>query len=192
MEFFEVVHQRRSIRRFAPSLVREEDLQLMLQIAGLAPSPANAQPWKFIVVRDAELREKLKDVVEAQLSAQVEAAGERQKRRLQRLRFYTTFFAQAPVVIAVATYPVPREPPEYNPGLQSVGAAIAYLLLAATALGYGSCWATLPLDFARQELEALLEVKLPWFLVALVAVGVPDEVPPPRPRKPLEKITSFK
>jgi len=211
MDFFEVVRQRRSMRRFAADPVKEEDLRLMLEAARLAPSAGNVQPWRFIVIRDIELKEKLKDVVEASFAGQVEAAEEKLKEKLERLHFYTTFFAQAPVVIAVATRPLPPEPPivhskkaktfwgphnsfrgYYNPGLQSVGAAIAHLLLAATDLGYGGCWATLPLDFARQELEALLEIKSPWFLAALVAVGVPAEAPPPRPRKPLEEIVSFK
>lgn len=212
MDFFEVVRQRRSIRRFAANPVKEEDLRLMLEAARLAPSAGNVQPWRFILIRDVELKEKLKDVVEASFAGQVEAAGEKLKEKLKQLHFYTTFFAQAPVVIAVATHPLPPEPPivhlkrsrtfwrlhnskfrgYYNPGLQSVGAAIAHLLLAATDLGYGGCWATLPLDFARQELEVLLEIKSPWFLVALVAVGVPAEAPPPRPRKPLEEIVSFR
>lgn len=191
MDFFEVVRRRRSIRRFSADPVREEDLRLMLEAARLSPSAGNLQPWRFIVIRDEKLKEKLKDVVEASFAGQVEVAEEKQKRRLEQLHFYTTFFAQAPVVIAVATYPLSPELP-YQPELQSVGAAIAHLLLAATDLGYGGCWATLPLDFARQELEALLEIKSPWFLAALVAVGVPAEAPPPRPRKPLEEIASFK
>ncbi len=197
MDFFEVIRKRCSVRRFSSEPVREDDLHLMLETARLAPSAENIQPWRFIVIRDQELKEKLRDLVEASISAQVEAFGsELERRKLQERRFYATFFADAPVVIAVATYPFPRALPGqgsiFNQGLQSVAAAITQLHLAATALGYGSCWTTLPLEFAREEMEALLEMEPPWFLAALVAVGLPAEAPPPRPRKPLEEIVSFR
>jgi hypothetical protein len=89
----------------------------------------------------------------------------------------------------VLTIPFPNPPdeeqPPFNQGLQSVAAAIAQLLLAATALGYGGCWCTLPLEFAQKELEALLEVKPPWFLVAMLSIGVPTKVPRQPRRKNL-------
>jgi nitroreductase len=68
---------------------------------------------------------------------------------------------------------------------------MAHLHLAATALGYGSCWATAPIDFAGPELEAMLGVEKPWSLVALVAVGVAARIPREPPRKSLEEIATF-
>ena len=74
-----------------------------------------------------------------------------------------------------------------NPGLQSVAAAVEHMLLAAHALGYGSCWMTGPL-IAQEAFETILGYGRERFIAALLPMGVPDEHPSPRPRKPLEEI----
>jgi nitroreductase len=74
------------------------------------------------------------------------------------------------------------------PGLQSVAAAIQNMLLAIHALGYGSCWMTGPL-VAQEGFENLLGFGKEKFIAALLPVGVPDEDPPFRTRKPLEEKT---
>jgi nitroreductase len=74
------------------------------------------------------------------------------------------------------------------PGLQSVSAAIQNMLLAAHALGYGSCWMTGPL-VAQEAFEELLGYGKERFIAALLPVGVPDEKPLARNRKPLDEIT---
>jgi nitroreductase len=169
----------------------------MLETARLAPSSHNEQPWHFIVIRDEGLKNQLKEMVEAIIEIQSNAArSEEERRKIEGRSFHATHFATAPVVIAVLTIPFPNPPdeeqPPFNQGLQSVAAAIAQLLLAATALGYGGCWCTLPLEFAQKELEALLEVKPPWFLVAMLSIGVPTKVPRQPRRKNLDEIVSFR
>ncbi len=196
MEFFEVIRRRRSIRHFTPEPVREEDLLAMLEAARLAPSAHNEQPWHFIVIRDQELKSKLRDIVNAIIEAQIEMAeDEARKKELEERRFYATNFASAPVVVVVLTRPFPRPSPEeqppFNQGLQSVAAAITQLHLAATALGYGSCWTTLPLEFAGSEIEAILGVEKPWFAVAILPIGVPARMPKEVKRKSLEEVVTF-
>ena len=73
------------------------------------------------------------------------------------------------------------------PGLQSVSAAIQNMLLAVHALGYGSCWMTGPL-VAQESFEKLLGYDKDRFIAALLPIGVPDENPPARSRKPLEEV----
>ncbi|NTW67848.1 MAG: nitroreductase, partial [Nitrospirae bacterium] len=73
------------------------------------------------------------------------------------------------------------------PGLQSVAAAIEHMLLAIHALGYGSCWMTGPL-VAQEAFEKLLGYGKEKFIAALLPIGVPDEQPQARPRKPLDAI----
>jgi nitroreductase len=77
------------------------------------------------------------------------------------------------------------------PDVQSIGAAIEHLLLAATELGYGSCWLSGPL-IAREALEPLLGIAAPDHLAALVTIGVPA-VPPNegRDRRPVDEILRF-
>ena len=197
MEFFETVIKRRSIRHFTADPVREDDLLTMLEAARLAPSSHNQQPWHFIVIRDRELIAKLKDTVSAALDAQIEAAdSEERKKALSGRRFNAIHVFDAPVVMVALTHPWPNPTPEdqppFNQGLQSVAAAITHLHLAATALGYGGCWATLPLELAQTEIEAILGVEKPWFAVAVLSIGVPDKMPREIPRKSIEEIVTFK
>ncbi|HEX3012647.1 MAG TPA: nitroreductase family protein, partial [Methanobacterium sp.] len=59
MDVFEAVSKRRSIRKYKDTEVEDEKLQNILEVARIAPSAANRQEWKFIVVKDKETREKL-------------------------------------------------------------------------------------------------------------------------------------
>jgi nitroreductase len=132
------------------------------------------------------------------------AEDDKQAQRLVAYKgTYYTFFEKAPAVIAVFMegydagtekllakmgYPaedIKRLRPA--PGLQSVAAAIEHMLLAAHALGYGSCWMTGPL-VAQEAFEELLGYGKEKFIAALLPVGIPDEHPGPRPRKALEDI----
>ncbi len=78
-----------------------------------------------------------------------------------------------------------------HPDVQSVGAAVEHLLLAATEMGYGSCWLSGPL-VAREALESLLGIEAPQQLAALVAVGMPATVAAAgHDRKPLGELLRF-
>lgn len=197
MDFFDTVRSRRSIRRFTDQPVREEDLLAMLEAARLAPSPTNTQPWHFIVVRDRGLIADLKDMVIASLKARIdEAESDSRRKVLTGRQFYATHIFDAPVVITVLTRPIYASQldgePTFGQGIQSVGAAIENLLLAATALGYGGCWVALPLELAHEEIEAILRIESPWRAVAMLSVGVPAKAPAEIKRKSLEEITTFK
>lgn len=196
MDFFDVVRSRRSIRRFTEAPVKEMDLLTMLEAARLAPSASNLQPWHFIVIQDRKLLADLRDVVSVSLEALIEeAAGKDRKKILRRRRFYTLHIFDAPVVIVVLTHRLPpalSEEPVFGQGLQSVGAAIENLLLAAAALGYGGCWAVLPLEVASREIEALLSIEKPWYAVAMVSIGVPRGRTRSVPRKALQEIVTFR
>jgi len=123
---------------------------------------------------------------------------------IRRIRTNGTFFADAPLAIAVLTKPyempidrelLPKRGWSFeqthrlraDPGIQSVGAAIENMLLMTHALGYGACWMTGPL-FAGPSLERILGVREPWRLAAIIPVGVPAQPPSPTKRKALEEI----
>ncbi len=169
----------------------------ILEAARLAPSPKNEQPWHFIVIRDRQEINNLRDVVNALLDAQIQATENKgYKRSLKNRRFGAINVFDAPVVVVALTRPYPTADPEkqpiFNQGLQGISAAIAQMHLAATALGYGGCWVVLPLELGRIEIETMLEVKKPWFAAAMLSIGVPSEEPSPAKRKPIEEIVTFK
>ena len=200
MDFFETVRKRRSVCHFSDQPVAQKDIIAILEAAILAPSATNEQPWRFIVIRDKNLKEGMRDVVNAVVETMIAATDDwsRQK-RLAWMQSYSTHFADAPVAIAVLARPwvgggygSPKDPAHRDLALESVAMAVAHLQLAATALGYSSCFASSPAEFARNELEALLGVEQPWFLVGIVSLGVAAKRPGKRPlRKPVEEVSAF-
>ena len=205
MELFDAIQGRKSIRRFKQTPVPDEDIAKILDAGRLAPSANNTQPWSFVVIRDKAMLRKMADAAREMIDRMIPfAENEKQAQRLAAYKSnYYTFFEHAPVVIAVfmeaydagtdsllakmgyAADDIKRLRP--LPGLQSVSAAIEHILLAVHALGYGSCWMTGPL-VAQEAFEKLLGFGKEKSIVALLPVGVPDENPPARGRKPLEEM----
>ncbi|WP_027132933.1 5,6-dimethylbenzimidazole synthase [Geminicoccus roseus] len=180
-ELEELLAWRRDVRRFRTDPVAEADMLDLLRLACLAPSVGNAQPWRFVRVRSAELRASLARHVdlENQLAAAAyddEAAAAYAALKLHGLR-------EAPELLAVFA----DEHPEAGRGLgrrtmpetlcYSTVLAIHTLWLAARARGIGIGWVSI-LDPAT--VAALLRVEPSWRLVGLLCVGYPqaqDDVP---------------
>ncbi len=200
MDFFETVRTRQSVRRFTDRTVPHEDILAMLEAATQAPSATNDQPWRFIVIRDRGLKDSMRDTVSALLEASISTTDDGPRRdRLASMREYSVHFAEAPVAVAVLARPWAGGKAAVHPdrtsrdlALQSVAMAVAQLLLAATALGYSGCFASAPAEFAREEIEALLDVKSPWFLAGVISLGTAAGRPGRRaPRKALDEVCTF-
>lgn len=200
MDFFETVKKRRSVCKFSNKPVAHRDIMTMLEAAILAPSATSEQPWRFIVIKDRELKEGMRDAVNAMVEATIAAADSKSHRkRLKWMQSYSTHFADAPVAIAVLArpwvggkYSPPTDPAHRDLALMSVAMAIEHLQLAATALGYSSCFASSPAEFARQELEAILQIEQPWFLVGIISLGIAAKRPGKRPsRKSVKAVSTF-
>ena len=204
MEFTAVIEKRASVREFLPDPVPVPTLREMVRIAGLAPSANNSQPWKFIALTNRELLERMADAVRRKLEAMLPHSEDpAAKRARSQVLWFSTFFGEAPAVFAVLRRPYDAVIDKLLPGsgisheqisamrghpdIQSIGASVEHLLLAAVALGYGGCWLSGPL-VARLELEQLLGVRQPWTLAALAAIGKPSGVVERQERKPLEEI----
>lgn len=205
MDVFDAITGRKSIRRFKQTPVPDEDLGKILDAGRRAPSANNTQPWSFVVIQDPVMLKNMADAVRAMIDRMVPfAENEKQAERLKAYKSsYYTFFEKAPAVIAVcmeeydagtdlllarmgySAEDIKRLRPV--PGLQSVAAAIENILLAAHALGFGSCWMTGPL-VAQEAFQELLGLGKGKFIAALLPMGVPDEDPPARSRKPLEEL----
>jgi nitroreductase len=208
MDLFDAIKGRKSIRRFKPTPVPDEVINKIIDAGRLAPSANNTQPWRFIVIKDRALLKQMAEAVREMVSKMIPyAESEKQAQRLAAYKStYYTFFEHAPVVIAVCMegYSAGTDqllarmgyaPEEIKrlrplPGLQSVSAAIEHMLLAVHALGYGSCWMTGPL-VAQETFGRLLGYGKETFIAALLPIGLPDEDPPVRSRKPLEEIVKL-
>ena len=205
MDLFDSIQGRKSIRRFKETPVPDEDIKKILDAGRRAPSANNTQPWSFIVVKNRTVLQLMADATRQMIDRMIPyAESEKQAQRLAAYKgTYYTFFENAPVVIAVlmegydagtdrVLAKMGYSPEDIKrlrplPGLQSVAAAIENMLLAIHALGYGSCWMTGPL-VAQETFEKLLGFGKEKSIAALLPVGVSDENPAARPRKPLEEI----
>ena len=204
----EAVRGRTSVRRFRPDPVPREDVRAIVELAVRAANAGNAQPWRFVAVESAALREAMRGAVDDALDeAAVWPELDGMAADIKALRAYATFFADAPLVVAVFASPyssrgdellqrrgltqVERDRLRARPDLQSIGAAVQLLCTAAHALGYGSCWMTAPL-LAAPAIERLLEIAPPARLAAVVPVGLPAAAPHPSARRPVDDVLEFR
>jgi nitroreductase len=206
-----LIKGRRSVRRWKKDEVRDDLLRKAIELATWAPNGGNFQGWRFIVVKNRELIEKMADAVQsvADKAASWPEAKPWQE-DLDRYRRNTSLFRNAPVCIGVfvGEYQSPidkvlikREPfdPEAKEilasrrsaptALQSAAAAVTTMLLTFHQMGLGALWMASPLQ-ARNEIEKMLKAPSNLSLVCVVAVGYPDEVPE-KDRKPVDQVLEF-
>jgi nitroreductase len=156
---------RRSVRRYRDEQVPKELILEVLEAARWAPSAVNSQPWHFIVVTKEETRRHLAE----------------KARLLYFLRW--KHLASAPVVIAIIGDP--RGNRWFTVDCSLAG---ANLMLAAHALGLGTCWVG---GFGQAEVKKLLGVPRDREVVGLITLGYPDETPKAPPRLPLDRLVSW-
>jgi nitroreductase len=206
-DILEVIRTRKSIRRYKPDPIPDEILDKVLEAARWAATGENSQPWRFIVIKNPETKNKIGQLAKMGSGSRMTAwycLGEMQRRfeeiqdpvkRAEVLRFMysgevSEFAKQAPVVIAVigtlmeGSVDVPYD----------LSACIENILLEAHSLGLGACWVHGPVASTRDAAKFKKILKIPtgmgeYKVIAYVALGWPAEARKhPRPKKPLEEI----
>jgi len=201
MDVFEAMKGRQSVRKFRKEPVPRQALLKMAEAASWAPSAGNMQNVRFVVIENKELLQRMKGIVDEIISRTTGKNVAPDKINNFNL------FSGAPAAVCVVGTPYEsatdrllreKDPVRHkvrrfqvNAGLQSVSAAVTQFLLAAYALGYGTCWMTGPL-IAKPELESALSVRFPEELLTVIAIGKAEPPPPKPPRKPPEEITEFR
>jgi nitroreductase len=190
MKTLEVIEARRSIRKFSECPVPRETLETILRAGIQAPSGKNRQPWRFVVVEAA--RDEMVTVMRRGIEVRREEGidlGSSPWTLEVIVRAPVTVFVFNPYAESAVIFEPILDGPMNAVDIQSVGAAIQNICLAATELGLGSLWIC-DVYYAYAELcEWLGE---PGQMIAAVSLGYPDESPGPRPRKPLEEVTTWK
>jgi nitroreductase len=190
MNTLEAIAQRRSIRKFKEDPVPDELIREVLHAATLAPSGKNRQPWHFIALR-GEKRDEMIRVMQSGLD-KFTSRGE----NTGSAKWTLQIMAQAPVSVFIfnphGIHPWQEHSIDQNfndlVNLQSIGAAIQNMCLAALDLGLGTLWIADVL-YAYEELCAYLEMDCQ--MVAALAIGYPDEEPNARPRQPVDEVTRW-
>lgn len=191
MQILDAIAQRRSIRRFKDTPVPEADIRAILHAATLAPSGKNKQPWRFVVVEgDAQRTEMVRVMREgiADYGAQGIGPGSSE--------WTANIMERAPVTIFIIDEAKTNDE-QAMPfsdflgnvvDIQSIGAAIQNMLLAALDRGLGTLWIC-DVFYAYEGLCRWLGET--HVMVAAVSVGYPDEQPGPHPRKSVDEVTRW-
>ncbi len=161
MEILEVIKGRRSIREYRKDPVPEDLVSKILEAGRWASSANNSQPWHFIVLRDKEVKRRVADVTT-----------------------YGDFLADAPLGICVVIDPKASSHPVED------GATATYsMLLAAHALGLGTCWIGSYGSSYEERVKEILNIPKEKRVLSIISLGFPDETPS-SDRKSLREIVS--
>ncbi|MCD6112247.1 MAG: nitroreductase family protein [Bacteroidales bacterium] len=158
MNFLELIKIRQSVRKYSDKNVETEKIEKCIEAARLAPSASNAQPWKFIVVNNPELKNKIANDTFSTVVP------------------FNKFTLQAPVIIVV-TIEKPNvmsmigsrlKNKEYK--LIDIGIATEHFCLQATELGLGTCilgW------FNENKIKKILNIPKKKTIGVLITLGYP-------------------
>jgi nitroreductase len=171
LDFYEVIETRRSVRSFKKDPVPEKALARVLEAARIAPSGSNRQPWKFILIMDKTLKERMGLACDDQ-----------------------EFIADAPMIVVACGQRLLINTGGYMGDMSmllDVAIAFTHLVLAARSEGLGTCWIG---AFNNNEIKKLLKVPDGYEVVAVTPLGYPSDAgafAKSRSRKNREEIVSI-
>jgi nitroreductase len=205
MTVFDAIDRLRAAWRFKTDPVPEEAIRCILDAATKAASGGNAQPWRFVVVRDPALRAEIgwryvqawsvyRGAVERVFGGRLDEQG---RSMLAGAETLAKNFAAVPVHLLVCMRQPPPElvlrdkagaPLDAGSVYSSIFPAVQNVILAATALGLATRLITLH-KIVEADLQALLGIPKNVEIPALLPLGYPDGTFKRRPRLPLEAVT---
>ncbi len=153
MSLLEVISSRRSVRRYEDKEIPKDVLDQIVEAGRQSPSAANKQPYRFVIVTDFEIKQKMSGM-------------------------FSRFLKNAPLIIAGCANPKALLTGKWAKIDTTI--ALENMVLAAWSLGIGSCWIG---SFKEQKIKELLKIPRDWKVVALVTFGYPAEKPKPRKKK---------
>lgn len=166
MDILKEILDRRSVRQFKSDSIESDKLERILEAGRLAPSAKNRQQWRFIVINDEDIREKLK-----------------------KAAFGQEHVGQAPVMIAACTtnidYKMPNGQLSYPIDMSF---AVSFMALQAVKEGLGTCCVT---TFDEQLVKYVLTVPHAMKVVMLLLVGYPGDEGEAQSRKPANQVVSY-
>lgn len=196
-EFFEMCNARRTVRQFSPRPIPKELLETLIRTAGTAPSGANKQPWRFIVVTDPELKHEIREAAEKEERENYEHRMPQEW--LDDLAalgtdWHKEFLEIAPALVVVFSVDYEKEGEKTRKNYyvkESVGLAVGFLLAAIQTAGLVSLTHTpSPMGFLQKLLARPVNEK-PFLLIP---VGFPADIAtvPNIRRKTLEEIVLWR
>lgn len=158
----DLIKTRRSIRRFKPEPIEDETIIKIIEAGTWAPSGKNNQPWKFVVIKDKTLKEKI-----------------------AQYTIYSRTIVNSAICIAV--FLDHKLSYDHTKDVQAIGACIQNMLLSTHYLGLGGVWLGEILK-NKDKVESKLDVPESFELMAVIALGYPDEKPKAPYRMGLDEV----
>jgi coenzyme F420-0:L-glutamate ligase/coenzyme F420-1:gamma-L-glutamate ligase len=195
VDFLPVARGRRSVRVYQDRPVPREALEAMLEAARWAPSPHGAQPWRFVVLTRPEGKRQLAEAMGAEWRRTLEMDREPPEIVAIRLAKSRERIERAPALVLACLYladldrypDADRQRAEEVMAIQSLGAALQNMLLAAYALGLDTGWICAPL-FCPDTVRAALALDATLIPHALITVGYLAQEPKRRPHRPVDEL----
>lgn len=197
MEVLTVINGRRSIRKYCTTPISQNNIEKIILAGIQAPSAKNRQPWRFIVVEGNAKADMLNAMNKGlEREANTHKLPESVK-YIAGVKYTIAIMEQAPVTIfiinprnSMSNFPKDWEARFYEiANIQSVGACIQNMLLAANDLGFGSLW-NCDIYFAYDEISEWLNTNEQ--IVAAVSFGIAAENPHARPRNNMVDLVEWK
>lgn len=178
MTLDEIIQNRRSIRKFKAEPVNRELIEKCVEAARLAPSACNSQPCRYVILDDEKIKNEFCESVFTGLYKTCKRIG-----------------LNAPVLIAVCA----KAGGNLETGVGQIisgtkyylidqGIAAEHIVLKAQELGLGTCWIGW---FDPKKAKKFLKLPFGVKCEIIIAAGLPDEAPSPRPRKEFKDIISY-
>jgi nitroreductase len=152
VDTLEAIRARRSVGRLTDPAPTDDELQTLLDAAACAPDHGELRPWKFVVLRGRE-KDEFGAVLEDAYVARCRAIGAQPSDG--QLKKERTKLGRAPLVVIACAINQHSEEIPWIEQILAVGAAVENMLLAATALGYGSMWRTGPPAYDHRVTRAI-------------------------------------
>lgn len=175
-DFLKLVSDRRSIRKYLDKPVEIDKIKKCIEAARLAPSACNSQPYKFIVIDNPEVKNRVSKAAFSGIYSACKLLG------------------SSPVLIAVVSQKqkltawIGNQIQNVNFRYIDIGIAVEHFVLQATELKLGTCWIGW---FNQKNVSRILGVPSGYRVEIMLSVGYPAENPHPRNKKSFEEIVSF-
>lgn len=181
-DVMDLFRHQRAVRAWSDRPVPDEIVLQVIDAAVHGPSGSNSQPWRFLVVRDQEVKDQVSVLYEEAMAEQYQGAEPDRARDRQTL-------ADAPVLIV----PCVRIPRNGRAGFQtgaSIYPACQNLMLAARSLGLGTVLSTLH-RLRKAQVHEVLRIPDNFESAAIIPLGYPDRSYGPNKRRPAEEFIVY-
>jgi nitroreductase len=159
MEVLETIKNRTSIRKYTSEQITKEEMDILIEAGRLAPTAANQQRFKLVIVDDEEIKKNLSVACNNQ-----------------------TFVGTASHVIAGTA------DQDWKWNQVDLAIVLEHIVLEAKELGLGTCWIG---AFNEEKVKKILEIPENKKVVALLTIGIPDEIPEHTSRKNVEDVVCY-